>query len=148
MGHDRYNPHLPASWSISWSISSHSHRSSFLRIANLLRMLKKTGPMPVTIIFSDIVESGLENFFDWIPLHTTSYSLQTIFGSRLTSPGKTVLITGLGTTPENTISPHFWLRYFLPSLELDIAKTAVGKKWRKTQLFKSKLLLFKWALIK
>lgn len=100
----RYSTCLPTFWSISGSISSHSYKSSFLGIANLLRMLKRTGPVPMTVIFfSNIVENGLEQAFDWIPLHTTFCSLQTICWRRQTTPGEAVLVGGLGTPSEKLL---------------------------------------------
>lgn len=115
----------------------------FLRMANVLRMLKKTGPMPMTNIFFEYSQRWARGHLWLNLLHTTSYSLQTICKSNSKKDSRRA-----GNSPRKTVSPHLWLTYILPRLEADVAKTAAEKKWRKTQLFKSKLLWFKWELIK
>ena len=143
----RCSPNLPASWSLSGSIYSHSYKSCFLGIANLLRTLKGTGPMPMTFFFffKYIREWAREclwlNPITYNLLLSTDYLLKEAEGSqRGSSCGR------IGNPIRKTTSPHFWLGYFLPSLESYVAKTAAEKKKkRKIQLFKSKLLLFKWV---
>lgn len=129
----RYSTCLPTFWSISGSISSHSYKSGFLGIANLLRMLKRTGPMPMTVIFfkysQESARKGLWlNPITYNLLLSTDYLLKEADHSRGGSPcGRT------GNPIRKTTSPHFWPGYFLPSLESDIAKTAAEKKKKKEE---------------
>lgn len=111
-------------------------------------MLKRTGLMPMTNISSNTVKGGLGDFFGWIPFPKTSYSLKTICRSRQNPPGGTVLVGGLGTTPEKLFHPISDSDTSCPGWNQMLPRQLRKKKMKKNPSFKSKLLLFQWELIK
>lgn len=141
----RYSTCLPTFGLFSGSISSHSYKSSFLGIANLLRMLKRQTCATDLLAFSNIVEwarKGLWlNPITYDLLLSADYLLKEADHSRGGSP------VGVTREPhQKTTPPHFWLGYFRPAWNQILPRQLQKrKKKKKNPTFKSKLLLFKWV---
>lgn len=83
----------------------------------------------MTNISLNTVMGGLEDMFGWI-CYMQPPTRCKLLGEA--APGDS---QSAGNSPRKTISPHLWLRYFLPRLESDVAKTAAEKKMKKNPIF-------------
>lgn len=101
------------------------------------------GPVPTTDIFSSPVKGGLEDICGRI------YYIKSPTPCKLfveAAPGKTV--GGLGTVPEKLFHPISDSDTSCPGWNQVLPRQLQRRKWRKTQLFRSQLLQFKWEFTK